>query len=134
MLDEKKRNALTSIIANTNDADMGAYGVVYITGGLAAAKLTGMAHDALDAVPETGNWLLEKGEQITTSETSAKLDRRLSMIQADMHDGGRGGSLGGAAPFTQNISFTDKLDNRTTSQLARESTSQQRINCKRLGS
>ncbi|WP_444939928.1 hypothetical protein ACJJI3_12480 [Microbulbifer sp. ZKSA004] len=152
LLDEKKRNALTSIIANTNDAAMGAYnamasipyvgpvlgaaaaGAVYVTGGLAAAKLTGMAHDGLDAVPETGTWLLEKGERVTTSETSAKLDRTLAMIQADMHGGGRGGSSGGAAPFTQNISVSGKLDNRTTKQLARESTRQQRINRRRLGS
>ncbi|WP_444934968.1 hypothetical protein [Microbulbifer sp. JTAC008] len=152
LLDEKKRNALTSIIANTNDAAMGAYnamasipyvgpvlgaaaaGTVYVTGGLAAAKLTGMAHDGLDAVPETGTWLLEKGERVTTSETSAKLDRTLAMIQADMHGGGRGGSSGGAAPFTQNISVSGKLDNRTTKQLARESTRQQRINRRRLGS
>ncbi|WP_444959707.1 hypothetical protein [Microbulbifer sp. VVAC002] len=152
LLDEKKRNALQSIIANTQDAAMGAYnamasipyvgpvlgaaaaGAVYVTGGLAAAKLTGMAHDGLDAVPETGTWLLEKGERVTTSETSAKLDRTLAMIQADMHSGGRGGSSGGAAPFTQNISVSGKLDNRTTKQLARESTRQQRINRRRLGS
>ncbi|WP_444931506.1 hypothetical protein ACJJIF_06940 [Microbulbifer sp. SSSA002] len=152
LLDEKKRNALESIIANTQDAAMGAYsalssiyivgpalgaaaaGSIYVAGGLAAAKLTGMAHHGIDAVPEDGTWLLQKGERVTTSETSAKLDRTLAMIQADMHGGGRGGSSAGAAPFTQNISVTGKLDNRTASQIAREGTRQQRINRRRLGS
>ncbi|WP_444942710.1 hypothetical protein ACJJIK_10665 [Microbulbifer sp. ZKSA006] len=152
LLDEKKRNALESIIANTQDAAMGAYsalssiyivgpalgaaaaGSIYVAGGLAAAKLTGMAHHGIDAVPEDGTWLLQKGERVTTSETSAKLDRTLAMIQADMHGAGRGGSSAGAAPFTQNISVTGKLDNRTASQIAREGTRQQRINRRRLGS
>ena len=32
-------------------------------------------------MPETGTWLLEKGERVTTSETSAKLDATLDNIQ-----------------------------------------------------
>ncbi|WP_299582102.1 phage tail length tape measure family protein [uncultured Microbulbifer sp.] len=152
LLDEKKRNALQSVIANTQDAAMGAYnamasipyvgpvlgaaaaGAVYVTGGLAAAKITGMAHDGIDAVPEDGTWLLQKGERVTTSETSAKLDRTLAMIQADMYRGGNSGSSGGSAPITQNINVSGKPDNRTASQLARESERKQRINRRRLGS
>jgi lambda family phage tail tape measure protein len=42
--------------------------------------LLGMAHDGIDSVPETGTWLLQKGERVTTAETSAKLDRTLSQI------------------------------------------------------
>ncbi|MDI4168390.1 phage tail length tape measure family protein, partial [Pseudomonas aeruginosa] len=34
-------------------------------------NLSGMAHDGIDAVPETGTWLLQKGERVTTAETSA---------------------------------------------------------------
>lgn len=41
----------------------------------------GMAHDGIDAIPETGTWLLQKGERVTTAETSAKLDRTLEDIQ-----------------------------------------------------
>ena len=41
----------------------------------------GMAHEGIDAIPETGTWLLEKGERVTTAETSAKLDKTLSDIQ-----------------------------------------------------
>lgn len=42
----------------------------------------GMAHDGIDSIPETGTWLLEKGERVTTAETSAKLDKTLSDIQS----------------------------------------------------
>ncbi|WP_444891201.1 phage tail length tape measure family protein [Microbulbifer sp. DLAB2-AA] len=152
LLDEKKRNALQSVIANTQDAAMGAYnamasipyvgpvlgaaaaGAVYVTGGLAAAKITGMAHDGLDAVPEDGTWLLQKGERVTTSETSAKLDRTLAMIQADMHSGGGGGDYGRPVSMTQNIRVDGTVNNRTATQLARESERKQRINRRRLGS
>ncbi|GAB2899731.1 phage tail length tape measure family protein [Microbulbifer echini] len=152
LLDEKKRNALQSVIANTQDAAMGAYnamasipyvgpvlgaaaaGAVYVTGGLAAAKITGMAHDGIDAVPEDGTWLLQKGERVTTSETSAKLDRTLAMIQADRHSGGGGGDYSRPVSMTQNIRVDGRVNNRTASQLARESERKQRINRRRLGS
>ncbi len=42
----------------------------------------GMAHEGIDSIPQTGTWLLEKGERVTTAETSAKLDRTLSDIQS----------------------------------------------------
>ncbi|USD19962.1 phage tail length tape measure family protein [Microbulbifer variabilis] len=152
LLDEKKRNALQSVIANTQDAAMGAYkamasipyvgpvlgaaaaGAVYVTGGLAAAKITGMAHDGIDAVPEDGTWLLQKGERVTTSETSAKLDRTLAMIQADMHSGGGAGDYSRPVSMTQNIRVDGTVNNRTATQLARESERKQRINRRRLGS
>lgn len=41
-----------------------------------------MAHDGIDSIPATGTWLLEKGERVTTAETSAKLDKTLSDIQS----------------------------------------------------
>lgn len=40
--------------------------------------LTGMAHDGIDSVPQTGTWLLEKGERVMTAQTSAKLDSKLN--------------------------------------------------------
>ncbi|HBN5338380.1 TPA: phage tail tape measure protein [Enterobacter cloacae] len=40
----------------------------------------GMAHDGLDSVPETGTWLLQKGERVTTAKTSAKLDATLDRV------------------------------------------------------
>ncbi|RLO18000.1 phage tail tape measure protein [Klebsiella pneumoniae] len=48
----------------------------------------GMAHDGIDAVPETGTWLLQKGERVTTAKTSAKLDATLERVSRDANGGG----------------------------------------------
>ncbi|EPY4147665.1 phage tail tape measure protein, partial [Klebsiella pneumoniae] len=42
--------------------------------------LQGQAHDGIDSVPETGTWLLQKGERVTTAKTSAKLDATLDRV------------------------------------------------------
>lgn len=59
-----------------------------ITGPLASAvgmtALAGMAHDGIDSVPEDGSWFLQKGERVTTAQTSAKLDAMLSRIDNDL--------------------------------------------------
>ncbi|HDZ2036365.1 TPA: phage tail tape measure protein [Klebsiella pneumoniae] len=47
----------------------------------------GMAHDGLDSVPETGTWLLQKGERVTTANTSAKLDATLDRVSKDTTGG-----------------------------------------------
>lgn len=41
----------------------------------------GMAHDGIDKIPETGTWLLEKGERVVTENTSKKLDNTLDNIE-----------------------------------------------------
>ncbi|HHJ1495564.1 TPA: phage tail tape measure protein [Pseudomonas aeruginosa] len=56
--------------------------------GVAASALAGMAHDGIDAVPETGTWLLQKGERVTTAETSAKLDKTLDDVRSNQSSGG----------------------------------------------
>lgn len=63
-------------------ANLGAMAAVAsATAGLVSnISAVGMAHDGIDAVPQTGTWLLEKGERVVTSETSAKLDRTLEKI------------------------------------------------------
>lgn len=55
---------------------------------ISAAGLSGMAHDGIDAVPETGTWLLQKGERVTTAGTSAKLDATLERVSRDANIGG----------------------------------------------
>ncbi|ATW62311.1 tail length tape measure protein [Pseudomonas phage Psp6] len=50
--------------------------------GVASASLAGMAHDGIDSVPQDGTWLLQKGERVTTGQTSAKLDSTLNDIRA----------------------------------------------------
>jgi len=53
-----------------------------VAAAVSAAAWTGMAHDGIDSVPETGTWLLQKGERVTTANTSAKLDSVLERIDA----------------------------------------------------
>lgn len=148
LLDERKREALTSILASTNSAAMGAYealsfipvvgpalGVtaaagIYAAGGIAAANIAGLAHDGIDSIPQDGTWLLEKGERVTTAETSAKLDRTLGRIEMQM-ESGRGGSMGGAVE--QNIYVQGKPDRRTATQIARDTERRQRMTAQRLG-
>lgn len=60
-----------------------------MVGAVASLSLAGMAHDGIDSIPATGTWLLEKGERVTTAETSAKLDKTLSDIQS----GGTGATV-----------------------------------------
>ncbi|HKN05528.1 MAG TPA: phage tail tape measure protein [Buttiauxella sp.] len=56
--------------------------VGYASVGLIAGQtLAGMAHDGIDKVPETGTWLLQKGERVTTASTSAKLDATLEKVR-----------------------------------------------------
>lgn len=57
--------------------------------GVAASALAGMAHDGIDSVPETGTWLLQKGERVTTADTSAKLDRTLDRVSKGTKNNGQ---------------------------------------------
>lgn len=77
-----------------------------LVAGVSASALSGMAHDGIDAVPETGTWLLQKGERVTTASTSAKLDATLDRVSSQ--------SSGNAVP-TINIPTTvnGDLDART---------------------
>ncbi|MCX9055213.1 tape measure protein [Citrobacter portucalensis] len=73
---------------------------------IAGQTLAGMAHDGIDRVPETGTWLLQKGERVVTASTSAKLDATLERVQQS-----RQASASGAVHI-QN-SFTGKPDDAT---------------------
>jgi hypothetical protein len=74
-------------------AAMGA--AIAATSPMAAAvsslALAGMAHDGIDSIPETGTWLLEKGERVTTADTSAKLDSTLARVDSQMNRPGDSG-------------------------------------------
>lgn len=61
---------------------------------IAATGLKGMAHSGIDKVPETGTWLLEKGERVVTANTSARLDAILDDISRQKENG----SLNAQAP------------------------------------
>lgn len=49
---------------------------------IGSVALAGIAHGGIEEVPQTGTWLLEKGERVVTSKTSAKLDKTLDRVQA----------------------------------------------------
>lgn len=53
-----------------------------LVAGVATSALAGMAHEGIDSIPETGTWLLQKGERVTTAQTSAKLDKTLNDIKS----------------------------------------------------
>lgn len=97
------------------------------------AAIRGMAHDGIDSIPQTGTWLLEKGERVTTAGTSAKLDATLSRIQSDMAEqrGARSGR--GNVTVNQTINTAGRIDNRTSTQMAADTSRQQRIAQARLG-
>lgn len=60
----------------------------YASAGIIAGQaLAGMAHDGIDSIPETGTWLLEKGERVTTADTSARLDATLARIDRQTQSG-----------------------------------------------
>jgi hypothetical protein len=79
--------SLASFGANSAPAMAGITATNALAKGMA---LAGMAHDGMDSIPQTGTWLLEKGERVTTADTSAKLDRTLNDVQGTMQSGGGG--------------------------------------------
>jgi hypothetical protein len=74
---------------------------------ISSISAVGMAHDGIDSVPETGTWLLQKGERVTTAATSAKLDATLERVNRDSNGGFSG------PPITQEIQINGNPDNRT---------------------
>ena len=48
-----------------------------------ASSAVGMAHDGIESVPQTGTWLLQRGERVVTESTSKKLDRTLDSVRRD---------------------------------------------------
>jgi lambda family phage tail tape measure protein len=85
-------NAFTSTaaipIVGPFAAPAAAASALAFAGGLSSqiAGIAGMAHDGIDSVPETGTWLLQKGERVTTASTSAKLDKTLESVQQNRTD------------------------------------------------
>lgn len=63
-------------------------GLGYASVGLIAGQtIAGMAHSGIDSVPQDGTWLLQKGERVTTAQTSAKLDRTLDQVSSSTSTG-----------------------------------------------
>ncbi|MEY1539821.1 tape measure protein [Providencia rettgeri] len=80
--------------------------------GIGALSLAGMAHDGVDKVPETGTWLLQKGERVVTSQTSAKLDATLERVRNERNE--QQAMQGGINPeINIHNSFSGKPDDAT---------------------
>lgn len=62
------------------------------------SSVAGMAHDGIDSIPEDGTWFLQKGERVTTAETSAKLDRTLDQVAQKGGPGGNNIAIHNYAP------------------------------------
>lgn len=76
---------------------------------ISAASLMGMAHDGLDKVPATGTWLLQRGERVVKSNTSAKLDATLSDIQKQRENN----TMQGQFNYSPTIQVNGDPDERT---------------------
>ncbi|MBA7848844.1 phage tail tape measure protein [Klebsiella sp. RHBSTW-00465] len=74
---------------------------------VSASALAGMAHDGIDKIPETGTWLLKKGERVTTAGTSAKLDSTLEQVRQQR------AASGGTVIAEFHNTFTGKADDTT---------------------
>lgn len=90
-----------------------------VAAAIGAMSLTGMAHDGIDSVPREGTWLLDKGERVMTSNTSAKLDGVLERIDARQRGAMSGGAAGGwqvayAAPIINIIEDSSKAGQVTS--------------------
>lgn len=111
-----------------------AAGVALAAGMANVAAIKGQAHDGIMSVPSSGTWNLEKGERVTTAETSAKLDATLARIQADqaMGSGSSGMSTRGVT-VNQNIQVQGRIDRRTSSQIATDASRKQRQAQARFG-
>ncbi|EOD4791697.1 phage tail length tape measure family protein [Klebsiella michiganensis] len=74
---------------------------------ISGLALAGMAHDGIDKIPETGTWLLKKGERVTTAGTSAKLDSTLEQVRQQR------AASGGTVIAEFHNTFTGKADDTT---------------------
>lgn len=81
----------------------------------AAIGNIGMAHDGMDSIPKTGSWILEKGERVTTAETSAKLDGVLEDIRSNR--AGAGGMGGGGNTFYNTFNVPERMNRQTQAQI-----------------
>lgn len=81
--------AIAASLATGGANSIGAIaGITATTSAMQASNLIGMAHEGADSIPKSGTWLLEKGERVTTAETSAKLDKTLDNVQKSGSGGG----------------------------------------------
>ena len=67
------------------------------------AMPAGVAHAGINHVPQTGTWLLQKGERVTTAQTATRLDRTLAQLGANP-------SPRSAVAYPQHIRIVNTVD------------------------
>lgn len=97
----------------------------------AGISAIGMAHDGIDSIPKTGTWILEKGERVLTSQTSAKLDAALERIHRERE--AKEIARNTQQNITQHINVTGSVDNHTANQIAQQTSRRQRMINNRFG-
>jgi len=97
------------------------------------SAIKGQAHDGIMSVPSSGTWNLEKGERVTTANTSAKLDATLERVQTSMNSGSTGRTGSKSMTVNQTINTTGAIDSRTSNQIAIDTSRKQRIAQSRFG-
>lgn len=150
--EKAKKLAIAQALINTYTGATGAFAsaasipvVGWIMAPIAAAAaiaagmanvnaIKGQAHDGIMSVPSSGTWNLEKGERVTTANTSAKLDATLERVNNSMNmsSSTRGGG-GRSLTVNQTINTQGAIDNRTSNQIAIDSQRKQRIAQVRFG-
>lgn len=89
--------------------------VLAVVSAVSSTGLSGMAHDGIDSVPQTGTWLLEKGERVTTANTSARLDSVLDRIDSRQRGGVMNQSVN-QAPIVNVIEDRSRAGQTSTTQ------------------
>jgi lambda family phage tail tape measure protein len=109
--------ALASLASFGSNSIPATAGILATTAVAEGVALAGMAHDGIDSVPQDGTWLLQKGERVTTAQTSAKLDKTLADLGSNSDQRNASGR-GKSATITQNNYYPTQPDNRTANQSA----------------
>jgi hypothetical protein len=120
--------AIAKAANNTFPANLAAMATVAsqtagIISTISGTRIQGQAHDGLMSVPKTGTYLLEKGERVTTAETSAKLDQKLDGMSGGVRiinsiDPGLMNDFLGSSQGEKTIMNVIRKNKRTVSALA----------------
>lgn len=106
--------AMASLASFGSNSAPAMAGIASTTSLAESLALLGMAHDGIDSVPETGTWLLQRGERVVTAETSAKLDKQLD-------EAAKSRSQSGSVSIVFNQNTTDaKSQNQANAKAARQ--------------
>ena len=133
LLAAQKLLAIPSILVAGEQAEAGAAAFAAMTGGLLSAEsaramikaqtmisvgvvagtaIAGMAHSGIEAIPQEGTWLLDKGERVYTNKSAQRIDQMYDQLMS-----GGGVAAGGGAVFEQNFHFSADMTDADRNQV-----------------